>query len=160
MIHEFFLPHYEDIYGLTLMDLASDFFGSLAPGQTTKLRLPSDVTSQVAAWKWTLGCLQRQSCGDFGIHISSILKWHDMTWISFIDIHHMCFVIVIWLVCRIQRTLLLKSNALALSKWAACPAKVISSQRWHRRVASDYNVYTIIAIIGNLEELQVQIATH
>ena len=63
--------------------------------------------------------------------------WNDMTWISYIDVHHICFVLVIWLVCRIQRTLLLKSNALALSKWAACPAKVISSQRWHRRVASD-----------------------
>ena len=125
----------EDIYALTLMDLVLRFGPSFAPGQTTKLRLPSDVTSQVTAWKWTLGCLQRQVELVILGFLCIFKYWNDMTWVSYV--HHMCLFIVIWLVCRIQRALPLKSNALALSKWAACPAKVISSQRWHRRVASD-----------------------
>ena len=112
----------EDIYALTLMDLRLSRTNYKAP--FTQWRHLPGYDVKVDPWLPPTGWAD-----DFGMkmHSSNI----EMTWISYIDVHHMC------LVCRIQRALPLKSNALGLSKWAACPAKVISSQRWHRRVASD-----------------------
>ena len=82
------------------------FFQSLAPGQTTKLRLPSDVTSQVTAWKWTLGCFKRQvELVILGfLYLQYWRDMTDMTWICYMDSIHMCFVIVMRPVCRILQS--------------------------------------------------------